>query len=740
VASSPAAATPDSASSGGAGFFWQPASASPAAAAEPLSPLPDNLSFAAGSAEKPRSPVAARARRPLRPSPPPASGSAPAFVFRAASSAAAAASSPPFAFSTLPTTFAPGAPSSSGARKQSLASRGRLPEPRAAPPTTADSLQFGTLRISTPPPPLLPPPPPPPPPPPLQPSADDLSREAGLTYRRGGYGHALALYCAALEAAEATWGDRSDELAVLLCNAAAARMMARADCAASHREALDGCLRALALSGGRYRRARLRAAELRLKLGIFWEEAAEEGEVAERAAALSRLLAASLASLAAAGVPRFWPLGQAELPATAGGAEAALEALDGLLREAPFCVRAHRGRFEALLLLRRLSAAAAALARAVHVAEGEEEAEAADGGDWWPAWASARLRIAEEGDGEALEALEALQQPAAAAELLAALRAARAAKEAGNAHFAAKRFAQAAESYGAGLAPRPPPPPHAAACLAPALATLLSNRAAALHALGWRLEAAADCGAAVALVPGHARALSRRAELHGELGLSSEALQDLTALHASPRAGDAYPPAALAPRLAAARAAVAAQALEGRHAGSAGSAPLRLEAYKALGVAGGSACAPADVRRAYRRAALRLHPDKAIAALPAGLATGIEVALREDAERLFRLASDASDALGSEEARRRYDAAVGARDALRRAQEAGRAWSGPGGVGSPFGARGGYAPRTSPFYGGGYSSAYSGGYSRGYPTYTEDSEDEQEEAFFYSYARTGRRR
>jgi hypothetical protein len=96
------------------------------------------------------------------------------------------------------------------------------------------------------------------------------------------------------------------------------------------------------------------------------------------------------------------------------------------------------------------------------------------------------------------------------------------------------------------------------------------------------------------------------------------------------------------------------------------------------------------------------------------------------------LATDAHDALGEPAARRAYDAAARERDALRRAQEAGRSWAGP----SPPSARGasaypgGYAPR-------GYSGY--GGYGGAYRHADEDSDEEDDPwgPFYAQQSRAG---
>ena len=93
------------------------------------------------------------------------------------------------------------------------------------------------------------------------------------------------------------------------------------------------------------------------------------------------------------------------------------------------------------------------------------------------------------------------------------------------------------------------------------------------------------------------------------------------------------------------------------------------------GVSSASSLGDGDVRKAYRAAALRLHPDKATA--QAGVPAWADADfLRRDAERLFKLVGEARDALGDPAARARY-----AGDEARREREARAAAAAAGGRG-----------------------------------------------------------
>lgn len=198
--------------------------------------------------------------------------------------------------------------------------------------------------------------------------------------------------------------------------------------------------------------------------------------------------------------------------------------------------------------------------------------------------------------------------------------------------------------------------------------------------------------------------------------LLPEAVADLEALSATAAAADYA--AELPARLRAAKAAAAVRP-----------APPP-DAYAALGLArSGGSGVPTEARKAFRRAALRLHPDKAPHALPAAAGGGgIESTLASDAQRLFKLASDALEALSDDASRRSYDAA----EALRAARAA-RAVQPPPPRGyhanAAHYARQAYAqPRGRTSYGGYHYASYAD---------EDEEEDEEPEPDFYSYRRYG---
>ena len=192
--------------------------------------------------------------------------------------------------------------------------------------------------------------------------------------------------------------------------------------------------------------------------------------------------------------------------------------------------------------------------------------------------------------------------------------------------------------------------------------------------------------------------------------LLPEAVADLEALSATAAAADYA--AELPARLRAAKAAAAVRP-----------APPP-DAYAALGLSrGGGSGVPSEARKAFRRAALRLHPDKAPHALPAAAgAGGIEATLAADAQRLFKLASDALEALSDDAAVRSYGAAE-----AQRAQRAARAAQPP----PPRGYYANAAHYARQAHG---RPAY-GGYH--YASYADEDEEEEEEFDYYANYRRG---
>ncbi|KAG6557034.1 hypothetical protein Mapa_000960 [Marchantia paleacea] len=230
-------------------------------------------------------------------------------------------------------------------------------------------------------------------------------------------------------------------------------------------------------------------------------------------------------------------------------------------------------------------------------------------------------------------------------------------KAAGNEAFQAGKHAEAVEHYTAALACNGDSRPFNAVCLC--------NRAAASQALGHIGDAIADCSRAIALDPKYAKAISRRATLHekvrdygqcchdlqrlitllesqqqqvrttqvgpGRLGRSTNSTQDL--------------------RQARERLAKAEDEMKKGHP---------LDHYMILGLE--PACSSTEIKKAYKKAALRHHPDKAGQFLArseggddGGLWKEVGDEVRREAERLFKLIGEAYAILSDPQKRLRYD-------------------------------------------------------------------------------------
>ncbi|KAI7843595.1 hypothetical protein COHA_002837 [Chlorella ohadii] len=254
--------------------------------------------------------------------------------------------------------------------------------------------------------------------------------------------------------------------------------------------------------------------------------------------------------------------------------------------------------------------------------------------------------------------------------LLEGLEAADKLRLAGNAAVKAGKAAEAVAKYSEALQ---------ASGLSPAImAVLLSNRAAAHQHLKQRAQAIADCCRAIALNPHYAKAQSRLATLLSELGYHSDAASALEAAAAAPgipAADRKEYQSRMASEQAAAKRASSRRGLGGSQAA--------LDHYKLLGLE--RSVTSDEVRRAYKKLALQLHPDKAASAVRlaprcAGCgsapfeALAAQGRLQERATWLFKLLGEASDVLSDASKRRELDHAL-------------RAAAG----GSGFGSRGGFS-------------------------------------------------
>ena len=273
--------------------------------------------------------------------------------------------------------------------------------------------------------------------------------------------------------------------------------------------------------------------------------------------------------------------------------------------------------------------------------------------------------------------LEAAEKDAFA-DLIGAARAAHALRVQGNASFKAKAYARASEIYSQAVDAVADAP--GGALSAAFAAVCLCNRAAAAHAEGRVADALADCGRALALNPARVKSLSRRAQLYTESRMHDAAADDLRRLLATlapatrVSAGEENERRA---RAALADAAAGAETLDKtsladlrdgvsarlREANAAARGAPTPDHAAVLGLRAGASSASAsglgpvadsDVKKAYRRLALKHHPDKSRAGLP-GWADA--EALRRDAGAVFKLVGEAHAALASAEKRRAFDAA-----------------------------------------------------------------------------------
>ncbi|XP_020275832.1 uncharacterized protein LOC109850267 [Asparagus officinalis] len=216
-----------------------------------------------------------------------------------------------------------------------------------------------------------------------------------------------------------------------------------------------------------------------------------------------------------------------------------------------------------------------------------------------------------------------------------------------------RRYNKAVEYYSSALACNAESRPFTAVCFC--------NRAAAYQALGQIADAIADCSLAIALDPSYPKAISRRATLHELIRDYGQAASDLNRLISllqkqmekkDNHSGGVGKSAADGTDLKRARARLVTVEEEARKG-------ISLNMYMILGIESSSSAA--DIKKAYRKAALRHHPDKAGQSLVRnenvddGLWREVAAEVHADADRLFKMIGEAYTVLSDPTKRLQYD-------------------------------------------------------------------------------------
>ncbi|XP_038900579.1 uncharacterized protein LOC120087763 isoform X2 [Benincasa hispida] len=226
-------------------------------------------------------------------------------------------------------------------------------------------------------------------------------------------------------------------------------------------------------------------------------------------------------------------------------------------------------------------------------------------------------------------------------------------KAAGNEAFQAGRYAEAVEHYTAALSCNVESRPFTAVCFC--------NRAAAYKAQGQVIDAIADCSLAIALDEEYFKAISRRAilyEMIRDYGQAANDLQKLVSLFSKElektfQYATSDRSSTSTNDLRQARLRLAEVEEESRK-------EIPLDMYLILGV--DPSASSAEIKKAYRKAALRYHPDKAGQSLARAdngdnvLWKDIAGGVHKDADKLFKMIGEAYAVLSDPIKRSRYDA------------------------------------------------------------------------------------
>ncbi|KAL0453147.1 UNVERIFIED_CONTAM: DnaJsubfamily C member 7 [Sesamum latifolium] len=228
-------------------------------------------------------------------------------------------------------------------------------------------------------------------------------------------------------------------------------------------------------------------------------------------------------------------------------------------------------------------------------------------------------------------------------------------KKSGNEAFNSGRYTEAIENYTAAISKSFESRPFMAICFC--------NRAAAYQSVSQILDAIADCSLAIALDENYQKAISRRATLHEMIRDYKQAIYDLQRLIS----------------LLESQSQTNAQEYNSQSRSGGGSVrDLRkarrrlslieekakketpLDLYLILGVKASDA--ESEIKKAYRKAALRHHPDKAGQVLvrsdigdDGALWKEVGEKIHKDADRLFKIIGEAYAVLSDPSKRSKYD-------------------------------------------------------------------------------------
>ncbi|KAL5745671.1 hypothetical protein ACOSP7_026817 [Xanthoceras sorbifolium] len=236
-------------------------------------------------------------------------------------------------------------------------------------------------------------------------------------------------------------------------------------------------------------------------------------------------------------------------------------------------------------------------------------------------------------------------------------------KNAGNEAFRSGKYTEAVEHYCVALSSNVESRPFAAICFC--------NRAAAHQALGHIADAIADCSLSMALDGNYTKAVSRRAVLHEMIRDYAQAASDLQRListlenQSDEKAKQSGSPVRSTgnKEIKQARRRMSLMEEEAKEG-------VPLDFYLILGVKASDAAS--DIKKAYRKAALRHHPDKAsqfLARTESGdegrLWKEIADEVHKDADRLFKMIGEAYAILSDTTKRSEYDCEEETRKAVK---------------------------------------------------------------------------